>query len=380
MGKRIVIASDSFKGSASSKEVGTYISEGIRSLYPDYETKIFAIADGGEGTVDAILDVNHGEKVTVCVQGPLGTPVNASYAIIDDGKTAVLEMASASGITLIAPESLNVMQASTYGTGQLIKDALKHGVERIYIGIGGSATNDGGLGMASALGVRFFDSHQQELAATAENLGKIADLDASAIRDSCRSVELHILSDVTNPLCGDNGATAVYGPQKGATADLITALDEGLANFAEVIKRRLQKDIKDIPGAGAAGGLGAGLMAFLDGKLERGIDKILEMIHIEEDIKQADLVITGEGRMDGQSINGKAPIGIAAIAQKYHVPTVAIVGSRSLDLDDVYRQGIAGVFDVVNRPMSLEEAMADTRTLVASASRNLISLFGTLTK
>lgn len=380
MGKRIVIASDSFKGSASSKEVGTYISEGIRSLYPDYETKIFAIADGGEGTVDAILDVNHGEKVTVCVQGPLGTPVNASYAIIDDGKTAVLEMSSASGITLIAPESLNVMQASTYGTGQLIKDALEHGVERIYIGIGGSATNDGGLGMASALGVRFFDSHQQELAATAENLGKIADLDASAIRDSCRSVELHILSDVTNPLCGDNGATAVYGPQKGATVDLITALDEGLTNFAEVIKRRLQKDIKDIPGAGAAGGLGAGLMAFLDGKLERGIDKILEMIHIEEDIKQADLVITGEGRMDGQSINGKAPIGIAAIAQKYHVPTVAIVGSRSLDLDDVYHQGIAGVFDVVNRPMSLEEAMADTRTLVASASRNLISLFGTLTK
>lgn len=380
MGKRIVIASDSFKGSASSKEVGTYISEGIHSLYPDYETKIFSIADGGEGTVDAILDVNQGEKVTVCVQGPLGSPVNASYAIIDGGRTAVLEMAAASGITLVESGALDVMKASTYGTGQMIKSALEHGVERIYIGIGGSATNDGGMGMAAALGVKFFDAQGKELTANGENLSQVVSLDASAAEGRFDSVELIILSDVTNPLCGSNGATAIYGPQKGASEDLIKVLDEGLANFAQVIKRTLHKDIKDIPGAGAAGGLGAGLMAFLNGQSQRGIDKILQMIHIEEDIKGADLVITGEGRMDGQSINGKAPIGIAAIAKKYNVPTVAIVGSRSLELNEVYHQGIAGVFDIVNRPMTLEEAMGDTRSLVASASRNLITLFSTLTK
>lgn len=380
MGKKIVIASDSFKGSASSKEVGTYISEGIHSLYPDYETKIFSIADGGEGTVDAILEVNQGKRVTIPVQGPLGDSVNAAYAIIDGGKTAILEMAAASGITLVEPTALDVMKASTYGTGQMIKSALEHGVERIYIGIGGSATNDGGMGMAAALGVKFFDVQGKELAANAENLGSIASLDATAIASYADSAELIILSDVINPLCGSNGATAIYGPQKGVSDELLEVLDEGLANFARVIKETLHKDIKDIPGAGAAGGLGAGLMAFLNGKCQRGIDKILQMIHIEEDIKTADLVITGEGRMDGQSINGKAPIGIAVIAQKYHVPTVAIVGSRSLDLDEVYRQGIAGVFDVVNRPMNLEEAMTDTRNLVASTSRNLISLFGTLTK
>lgn len=380
MGKRIVIASDSFKGSASSKEVGTYISEGIHSLYPDYETKVFSIADGGEGTVDAILDVNQGEKVTVSVRGPLDSLVDASYAIIDDGRTAVLEMAAASGITLVDSGSLDIMKASTYGTGQMIKSALEHGVERIYIGIGGSATNDGGMGMAAALGVKFFDVQGKELTANGENLSKVASLDASATEGCFDSVELIILSDVTNPLCGSNGATAIYGPQKGASEDLIKVLDEGLANFAQVIKKTLHKDIKDVPGAGAAGGLGAGLMAFLNGQSQRGIDKILQMIHIEEDIKRADLVITGEGRMDGQSINGKAPIGIAAIAKKYGVPTVAIVGSRSLELDEVYHQGIAGVFDIVNRPMTLDAAMADTRSLVLSASRNLIALFGTLTK
>ncbi|WP_369350356.1 glycerate kinase [Streptococcus hillyeri] len=380
MGKKIVIASDSFKGSASSKEIGTYIADGIHSLYPDYDTTIFSIADGGEGTVDAILEVNKGHKVTIEVQGPLGNPVEASYGIIDDGKTAVMEMAAASGITLVLTSELDVLKASTYGTGQMIKDAIEKHVERIYIGIGGSATNDGGMGMASALGAKFFDEDGLSLEAKGENLSRIVNLDISELETLVDGVEVIILSDVTNPLCGPNGATAVYGPQKGATPSLIPVLDDGLANFAQVIEKYLKKDVKDLPGAGAAGGLGAGLMAFLNGKTERGIDKILELIHIEEDIATSDLVITGEGRMDGQSINGKAPLGIATIAKRYQVPAVAIVGSCSNDLTEVYDLGISGVFDIINRPMTLDEAMLQTPELVKSVSRNVISLFSFLNK
>ncbi|MGT2829143.1 glycerate kinase [Streptococcus hillyeri] len=380
MGKKIVIASDSFKGSASSKEIGTYIADGIHSLYPDYDTTIFSIADGGEGTVDAILEVNKGHKVTIEVQGPLGNPVEASYGIIDDGKTAVMEMAAASGITLVLTSELDVLKASTYGTGQMIKEAIEKHVERIYIGIGGSATNDGGMGMASALGAKFFDEDGLSLEAKGENLSRIVNLDISELETLVDGVEVIILSDVTNPLCGPNGATAVYGPQKGATPSLIPVLDDGLANFAQVIEKYLKKDVKDLPGAGAAGGLGAGLMAFLNGKTERGIDKILELIHIEEDIATSDLVITGEGRMDGQSINGKAPLGIATIAKRYQVPAVAIVGSCSNDLTEVYDLGISGVFDIINRPMTLDEAMLQTPELVKSVSRNVISLFSFLNK
>lgn len=380
MSKKIVIASDSFKGSATSKEIGEYISNGIHSLFPDYETSIFSIADGGEGTIDAILNVNKGREIVLSVQDPFGKQIQAKYALIDNGETAIIEMAEASGITLVSKDELDILNASTYGTGELIRDAIDRKVKQIYIGIGGSATNDGGIGMANALGVKFLDKNQQELAPIGANLEKITEIDKSNIHPGIKNVDVFILSDVTNPLCGPTGAAAVYGPQKGATKEIVERLDAGLFHYADIIKQSLGIDIKDVEGAGAAGGLGAGLLVFLKANSQRGIDKILKLIHIEEEISNADFVITGEGSMDGQSANGKAPIGIAQISKKYGVPTVAIVGSKALDMEDVFDSGIAGIFDIINRPMDLEEAIKNTQSLVEATAKNIINLFSTLNK
>ncbi len=377
MCKKIVIASDSYKGSASSLEIGQSIEKGIHELRPDYKTKVFSIADGGEGTVASILNVLEGVKRQVTVTGPLGTNVQATYGIIQNGQIAVMEMAEASGITLVPKGSLDVMKATTYGTGEMIRDALDQGVSKIYIGVGGSATNDGGLGMAEALGVRFCDDQGRAIAALSENLSLIAKVDLTGLDKRLKHVETIILSDVTNPLCGENGASAVYGPQKGANVQQIALLDRGLCHLAELLAQETGLDRRDEAGAGAAGGLGYGLMMFLKAKVKRGVETVLELIEIEKDIATADLVITGEGRMDSQSLNGKAPIGIAQIAQKYGIPTVAIVGSASTDLETVYHSGIAGVVDIVNAPMSLETAMAETQKLVQNAARNLISLYAT---
>ncbi|MBD3949108.1 glycerate kinase [Tuanshanicoccus lijuaniae] len=380
MSKKIVIASDSFKGSASSKEIGEYIAEGIRCVRPEYNTEIYSIADGGEGTVDAILDVIKGEYVSLEVQGPLGKPVQAHYALVDEGKTAIIEMAEASGITLVDKNELNIMRASTYGTGQLIKDAIERGVSKIYIGIGGSATNDGGLGMAQALGFEFFDSKENKLSDGAVNLEKIVEIQSTNALPGLETVETIIISDVTNPLCGPNGASEIYGPQKGASVEQIKQLDRALSHYADVLEKEFGKKVKHLEGAGAAGGLGAGLMVYLNAKASRGIDTILNLIKIEEAISNADLVITGEGSLDGQSINGKAPVGIAKIAQKYGVPTIAIVGSKSRDIDAVYAAGISGVFDIINQPMSLEDAIHNTPQLVTAAAKNIIHLFSTLNR
>lgn len=373
---KIVVASDSYKGSGSSLEIGQYIADGIHDLYPDYETTVFSIADGGEGTVASILRASaDGVEKKVMVTGPLGEPVCATYGLLQNGQVAIMEMAEASGITLVPKESLDVMKASSYGTGEMIRDALDQGVSTIYIGVGGSATNDGGIGMAEALGVRFFDKDNQVLAARAENLSHIARVDTSGLDQRLQEVTIIMLSDVANPLCGENGASAIYGPQKGATDEEITFLDKGLYQLSEVLEKQLGLLKRDEAGAGAAGGLGYGLMVFLKADVRRGVDTILELIGIEEEIASADLVITGEGRMDGQSLNGKAPLGIAQIAKKYAIPTVAIVGSTSSDLDAVYQAGIAGVIDIIHSPMSLETAMAETPELVRSAAKNVISLY-----
>lgn len=380
MNKKIVIASDSFKGSATSKEIGTYISEGIHSLYPEYETLIFSIADGGEGTVDAIMEVNDGKKITLTVKGPLGQDVNATYGIVEDGKVAIIEMAEASGLTLVEKEKLDVLNSSTYGTGQLILDAVNKGVNKIYIGIGGSATNDGGMGMAQALGAKFLNEAGDELVANGKNLVNIDKIDMTDFNKDVNDVEIIMLSDVTNPLCGSNGAAAIYGPQKGATKEIIEELDKGLEHFANIIKDEFGVDIIEKEGSGAAGGLGAGLIVFLKAKAHRGIEEILRLIQIEKAIMNADLVITGEGSLDGQSINGKAPIGIANIAKKYDVPSIAIVGSKSLDLDNVYEAGISGVFDIIHKPMTLEEAMNNTPENIRATTKNIISFFSTINK
>ena len=378
MSRQIIIASDSFKGSATSKKVGSYIAKGIHSLYPEYQTHIFSIADGGEGTVEAVMAALPGETVALPVRGPLNETVQAAYGLIEQGQTAIIEMAQASGLTLVPEDKQNIMKATTFGTGQLILDAINRGVRKIYIGIGGSATNDGGMGMAQALGVKFLDAKGQALSGNAQNLKAIAQIDLTKMKVNPKTIEIIILSDVNNPLCGENGAAKVFGPQKGAKANQIKILDEGLQHYAEKLKEVYNRDFASIPGAGAAGGLGAGLMAFLNAALKSGIDEILQLIEIEPAIQTADLVITGEGRIDGQSLSGKAPIGIAKIAKRYRVPTIAIVGSQTLDIEAVYQEGIAGVFDIINQPLTLEQAIQQTPELVEATAKNAISIYGAL--
>lgn len=375
MGGKIVIASDSYKGSASSLDVGTFISESIKEEYSEYSTEVFAVADGGEGTVKSLLAVLDGEIITLNVKGPLGESVQAEYGLINEGRTAIIEMAEASGLTLIDESERDVMHSSTFGTGELILDALNREVDNIYIGIGGSATNDGGIGVASALGVKFLDENDEELEPIAVNLSKIHAIDTSNRTIAIDETEIIILSDVTNPLCGENGAAAVYGPQKGASEEEINELDAGLEHYAKIINDNLKIDVLNLEGGGAAGGLGVGLIVFAKAELRLGIETILELIQIEESISNADLVITGEGSIDGQSVYGKTPTGIAKLAKKYGLPVVAIVGGSDLDLTNIYESGIDGVFDIVYKPMSIEESISNTEELIKAMTKNVIHFY-----
>lgn len=375
MSRNIIVASDSFKGSLSSLEVGRSVCEGIHSLYPEDRVLIVPVADGGEGTVDAILTSREGKRISRVVKGPLGQEVEASYGLIDNGKTAVIEMAEASGITLIDKEALDVMQASTYGTGELIKDAIEKGVGKLYIGLGGSATNDGGIGLAAALGIRFLDETGRFLEPIPANLSKILSIDTRQKMKIPANLDIILLVDVDNPLCGERGASFVYGPQKGGKSEELVALDQALNRYADLVSELTGRHEKETPGAGAAGGLGFALMTFFKAKAQRGITTILDLIGIEEKIASADLVITGEGHMDSQSVNGKTPIGVAQLAKKYQVPTVAIVGGASTHLEVLYDAGISGVFDIINQPMSLEEAVTDASALISNTSKNIISFY-----
>lgn len=375
MSRNIIVASDSFKGSLSSLEVGRSVCEGIHSLYPEDRVLIVPVADGGEGTVDAILTSREGKRISRVVKGPLGQEVEASYGLIDNGKTAVIEMAEASGITLIDKEALDVMQASTYGTGELIKDAIEKGVGKLYIGLGGSATNDGGIGLAAALGIRFLDETGRFLEPIPANLSKILSIDTRQKMKIPANLDIILLVDVDNPLCGERGASFVYGPQKGGKSEELVALDQALNRYADLVSELTGRHEKETPGAGAAGGLGFALMTFFKAKAQRGITTILDLIGIVEKIADADLVITGEGHMDSQSVNGKTPIGVAQLAKKYQVPTVAIVGGASTHLEVLYDAGISGVFDIINQPMSLEEAVTDAPTLITNTSKNIISFY-----
>ena len=375
MSRNIIVASDSFKGSLSSLEVGRSVCEGIHSLYPEDRVLIVPVADGGEGTVDAILTSREGKRISRVVKGPLGQEVEASYGLIDNGKTAVIEMAEASGITLIDKEALDVMQASTYGTGELIKDAIEKGVSKLYIGLGGSATNDGGIGLAAALGIRFLDATGRFLEPIPANLSKMSSIDTQQKLKIPANLDIILLVDVDNPLCGERGASFVYGPQKGGKSEELVTLDQALNRYADLVSELTGRHEKETPGAGAAGGLGFALMTFFKAKAQRGVTTILDLIGIEEKIAGADLVITGEGHMDSQSVNGKTPIGVAQLAKKYQVPTVAIVGGASTHLEVLYDAGISGVFDIINQPMSLEEAVTDAPTLITNTSKNIISFY-----
>lgn len=373
---KILVAADSFKGSATSLEVEEYIARGIRKVDSNAAVIKIPIADGGEGTVDALVTAKAGEYHYAEVTGPLGNPVKAKYGLIDED-TAVIEMAEATGINLVAKEDLNPFQTTSYGTGELILAALEHGVKKILIGVGGSATNDGGAGMAQALGVRFKDRQGNDLDVRkgVRLFKEIETIDIENLDERVLNTEIIILSDVSNPLCGENGASYVFGPQKGASKEEVKELDALLYEYGTKIEEQLGIDIIARPGSGAAGGLGAGLMAFAKAEFRQGIQEILQLVEFEKHLADVDLVITGEGRMDAQSLYGKAPVGIAKRAKKFGKPVIAIVGSADSSLSEIYAHGIDLVIDIVNEPMSVEEAMNNVAVLVENAAETAFRAF-----
>ncbi len=368
---KIIIAADSFKGSCSTFEVANSIERGIKSVHRDAEVIRIPVADGGEGTVDTLIKGAGGTYNTVIAKDPLGRDIECKYGILKDG-TAIIEMAACSGLTLLKDEERNPLVTTTFGTGQLIKEALNKGCDKILIGIGGSATNDGGVGMARALGVSFKDDNGAEIGDGGGELSNIRDIDITGIEPRLKDVEIVILSDVANPLCGPNGASYVYGPQKGATPGMVKLLDENLKHYALLIKEKLGRDIIDTPGAGAAGGLGAGLIVFCDAAMLPGIDMVLDINGIDRHLADADLVITGEGKIDSQTVRGKVPVGVAKRALKYGVPVVAIVGSIGEGASAVYKYGIDSIVDIVPGPMPLEDAMRKAPHLLENAAENFM--------
>lgn len=352
---KIVVAPDSFKGSLTALEVSDAIEKGIREVFPEAEIIKIPMADGGDGTVECLVNATGGEILREKVIGPLGNEILAHYGILGDRKTAIVEMAAASGLTLVPEGKRNPLITTTYGTGQLIKAALNQGCRKMIIGIGGSATNDGGAGMLQALGVKLLNQEGKEVGFGGGELKKIVKIDISSLDNRLSDIRVLVASDVNNPLCGPMGASRIYGPQKGATPEIIEELDKSLSYFAGLIKRDLNKDIKDIPGAGAAGGLGASLMAFLNAELRPGIEIMIEAVKLEQAIKDADLVITGEGKIDSQTIYGKAPIGVAKIAKKHNVPVVAVAAIIEEDSRIFQSYGIDTLIKVSEPPMRLSE-------------------------
>jgi len=369
---KIVVAPDSFKGSLTAVEVSDAIEQGVREIFPEAEIVKIPMADGGDGTVQCLVNATEGEILREKVTDPLGDKVLASYGILGDKKTAVIEMAEASGLTLVPENKRNPLITTTYGTGQLIKSALDQGCRKMIIGIGGSATNDGGAGMVQALGVKLLDKNGEEIGFGGGELKKIFRIDTKYLDNRLSETKVLIASDVSNPLCGSKGASRIYGPQKGATPEEIEKLDESLAHFAEIIKRDLHKNVKDIPGAGAAGGLGASLMAFLNAELRPGIEIIIEIVKLEQAIKDADLVITGEGKIDSQTIYGKAPIGVAKIAKKYNIPVIAVAAIIGDDADIVHQHGIDNLIKVSEPPMSLTEPKSKKVGLVKRSVKQFL--------
>lgn len=371
---RIVVAPDSYKGSISALGVANAVEQGIHVVFPAAEVIKVPIADGGEGTVEALTTATGGEIHFEEVVGPLGEPVKAHWGILGDGATAVIEMASASGLPLVPKEKRDPRITTTYGTGQLIRAALDRGIRKIVIGIGGSATNDGGSGMAQALGAKFLDAAGHELPAGGAAMAKLASIDLSGLDARLAATEILAACDVDNPLCGPRGASAVYGPQKGATPEIVAELDAALAVCAAVAKRATGKDVAECAGAGAAGGLGAGLLFFTNAKLRPGVEVVLAATKFNQLVCKADLVITGEGRTDFQTAFGKAPVGVAKSAKAFGVPVICISGGLGKGHEDVLEHGIDGVNSVVPMPMSLEDCMEQGAEIVEAATARLCRL------
>ncbi|HEY5975693.1 MAG TPA: glycerate kinase [Geobacteraceae bacterium] len=368
---KIVIAPDSYKESLSALQVATDIEAGFREVFPDAEYIKLPMADGGEGTVAAMVAATGGTFVEMNVTGPLGEPVKASYGLTGDGKTAIVEMAAASGLTLVTPALRNPLKTTTYGTGELIKAALDTGVCNVIIGIGGSATNDGGAGMLQALGVKLLDHGGHDIGFGGGELANLERIDISGMDHRLLACRIEAACDVDNPLTGPLGASAVFGPQKGATPEMVAQLDAILSRYADLISRDLGLQVASVPGAGAAGGMGAALLAFCGAQLRPGVEIVMEAVGLEARVRDADLVITGEGRMDSQTIHGKTPIGVARVAKRYGKPVIGIAGSLATDACEVHKHGIDAVFSVLNRVSTVAEALSHASENVRAASRNI---------
>ena len=371
---KIVIAPDSYKERLSALDVATAIETGFREIYPHAEYVKVPVADGGEGTVEAMVAATQGHIVQVSVTGPLGEPVNAFYGLSGDMRCAYIEMAAASGLESVPPTRRNPLLTTSWGTGELIRHALDAGVSQIIIGIGGSATNDGGAGMAQALGAKLLSAGQQQIAPGGGALETLARIDLSELDPRLADCRIDVACDVTNPLTGPQGASAVFGPQKGATAAMIERLDRGLQHFAQIIDRDLDIDVLSLEGGGAAGGMGAALYAFCGANLRPGIEIVTDALGLADLVADADLVITGEGRIDSQTIHGKVPVGVAKVAKRFNVPVIGIAGSLTADVGVVHQHGLDAVFSVLYSVCTLDEALANAAANVRMTARNVAAV------
>lgn len=372
---KIVVAPQSLKGSLSAAEAGQAIARGVREVYPEAQISVVPVADGGEGTTQTLVDATGGRLVMREVTGPLGLSVQAFLGLMGDGRTAVIEMAASSGLPLVPSELRYPRITTTYGVGELILAALDEGCKHFIIGIGGSATNDGGAGMAQALGARLLDARGDDLPYGGAALARLARIETEHMDTRLQQCVFEVACDVNNPLCGPNGASAVYGPQKGATPAMVEELDAALAHYAHIIERDLGSAVRDMPGAGAAGGLGAGLLAFLHARLRPGAQIVLEAVRLEEQLRGADLVITAEGQLDKQTAYGKSVGAVAALAKKYSLPVLALAGGLGENYRELYKLGIDGIAVLPSGPMDLARAMREADRLIGEATERALKIF-----
>jgi glycerate kinase len=367
----ILLAPDSFKDCMSARKVAVALQKGMEKVMPDATFQIAPMADGGEGTVESLIDATGGRRVELKVRDPLLREISSFYGITGDGSTAVIEMAAASGLELLKPAERNPWVTSTYGTGQLIRDALGKGCQKILLGIGGSATNDAGAGMAEALGIRFTDREGARTGPGGGKLGSVEKIHMEGLHPAIEGTRIRVACDVSNPLTGPEGASAVYGPQKGATPEMVSLLDANLDHFAKLISEQMGKEVSQVPGAGAAGGLGAGLMAFLDARLVGGFDLVAETVELEEKIRKADLVITGEGKMDAQTQYGKTPFGVARLALKHRKPVIGVAGTLEEGAQVLYEQGFRVLMPILDRPGDLAYALGQGARLMEQTGERI---------
>ncbi|MGU3471854.1 glycerate kinase [Paenibacillus sp. D51F] len=372
---RIIIAPDSFKGSLSAKEAAFAIKAGIRKVLPESAIFITPMADGGEGTMDCLVEQTNGTTVSVTVLNPLGLEIRSGFGVSGDTVTCIIELAMASGLFLIGEEERNPMLTTTYGFGQLIRAGLDSGCRKFILGLGGSATNDGGAGMLQALGAKLLDKDGKELPYGGGSLGRLAHIDLSDLDPRLKESTFTVACDVDNPFIGPNGASYVFGPQKGANAEMVDELDRNLHHYADILKSSTGVAIHDVPGAGAAGGVAGAIIAVLGGKLQSGFDIVAETTNLEEYVQGSDLVITGEGQTDFQTARGKTPCGVARIARKHGVPVIVLSGSIGKDIDALYQEGVHAVISIMNRPMSLSEAMEQAAELLEQQAEQLIRIY-----